>query len=87
MPYISLPHPDESRFGDVFRAEIHQNSRKIILEEEFEKYKFGSELFEKQTNKQTNNDSNKQFIIKGKDDIYRRALLRTLTGMTHWYDS
>ena len=81
MPFISLPHPDEARFGDVFRTDIHMNARKIILDERLEKYKLGSDIIDKQTNPLLpDRKKSKQFIVKGPDDIYRRVLLRHLTG-------
>ena len=50
MPFLSLPHPDDSRHGQIFRSNIHLLGRKFVMDGKHQKYELGTDLVERKNN-------------------------------------
>jgi len=89
IPFLSLPHPDAFHHGQIFRTEVHQMAKHFISREKFQPITDVQNLVRlaglgNKNGQSTDTCGQRQFIVRGHDKIFRRAILRHLTEK---YDS
>ena len=91
IPFLSLPHPDAFHHGQIFRTEIHQMAKHLVKREKIEPINDVKTLVrlggivmngDRANNNGPGQDTcgQRQFIVRGQDKIFRRVILRHLTG-------
>ena len=96
IPFLSLPHPDAFHHGQIFRTEMHQMAKHFVRKEKNEPIndvktlvRLGGIIMNGDRTDRSNNNGpgqdacgQRQFIVRGQDKIFRRVILRHLTGKT-----